>query len=65
MGLDSVSGMSSAGSGVSTTPSTSVDLVSAVASDGLESVLIMSARVDSCESELSLAGLVGEFTGEI
>jgi hypothetical protein len=36
-----------------------------VVSEGLESVFIISARVDSCESELSLAGLVGEFTGEI
>lgn len=28
-------------------------------------MLIISARVDSCESELSFAGLVGELTGEI
>jgi hypothetical protein len=34
-------------------------------SDEFGSVLIISARVDSCESELSFAGLVGELTGEI
>lgn len=45
--------------------STTVDSVSTVVSGGLESVLIISARVDSCERELSLAGLVGELTGEI
>lgn len=44
---------------------TAVGLVSAVVSGGLGSVFIISARVDSCESELSLAGLVGELTGEI
>ena len=44
---------------------TAIDLFSRVVSGGLGSVLIMSARVDSCESELSLAGLVGELTGEI
>jgi hypothetical protein len=44
---------------------TVVDFVSRVVSGGLGSVLIISARVDSCESELSLAGLVGELTGEI
>ena len=44
---------------------TAVDLVSTVVSGGLGSVLIISARVDSCESKLSLAGLVGELTGEI
>lgn len=44
---------------------TVVGLVSTVVSGGLGSVLIISARVDSCESKLSLAGLVGELTGEI
>ena len=39
-------------------------LVSTVVSDGLGSVLMISARVDSRESKLSLAGLVGELTGE-
>jgi len=40
-------------------------MISTVVSGGLGSVLMISARVDSCESELSLAGLVGELTGEI
>ena len=55
----------SPGSATSVDSVTVVDLVSTVVSGGLGSVLIISARVDSCESELSLAGLVGELTGEI
>jgi hypothetical protein len=54
----------SPGSAASAGSTTVVDLVSAVVSGGLVSVFMISARVDSCESELSLAGLVGELTGE-
>jgi len=67
--LGSVSGVSwmgrSLGSAISVGSVTVVELVSIVVSGGLGSVLMISARVDSCESELSLAGLVGELTGEI
>ena len=48
-----------------TTSSTTAGSVLTVVSDAVGSVLMISARVDSCESELSLAGLVGELTGEI
>lgn len=49
----------------STTSSTTVESVPKMVSDVELSALMISARVDSCESELSLAGLVGELTGEI
>lgn len=69
MALGSVSGVSwvgaSPGSAAPAGSVTAVDLVSTMVSGGLGSVLIISLRVDSCESELSLAGLVGELTGEI
>ena len=72
MALGPVSGVSgvswvgtSAGSAASVGSATVTGFVSTVASGGLGSVLMISARVDSCESELSLAGLVGELTGEI
>jgi len=55
----------SLGSEISVGSATVVGLILTVVSGGLGSVLMISARVDSCESELSLAGLVGEFTGEI